>query len=96
MKMKNERTENGNNRQWIFGIFEKVMATLSSILSWRILWTEKPLVHGVTKSGTRLSNQHTFGIYGVNHTAVPCLTVNLVNRTESFTNILLLFLYDIC
>ena len=32
---------------------EKEMATSSSILAWRIPWTEEP---GVTKSQTRLSN----------------------------------------
>ena len=34
---------------------EKRMATHSSILAWRIPWTEKPgrlIVHGVTKSRT--------------------------------------------
>ena len=37
---------------------EKEMATHSSILAWKIPWTEEPgrLVHGVTKSRTRLSN----------------------------------------
>ena len=39
---------------------EKGMATLSSVLSWRITWTEEPgglhTVYGVTKSQTRLSN----------------------------------------
>ena len=34
---------------------EEGMATPSSILAWRIPWTEKP-VHGVTKSRTRLSS----------------------------------------
>ena len=37
---------------------EKGMATHSSILAWRILWTEEPgwtTVHGVTKNQTRLS-----------------------------------------
>ena len=42
---------------------EKVMATHSSILAWRILWTEEPggihTVHGVTKSAARLSDQHS-------------------------------------
>ena len=35
---------------------EKEMATHSSILAWRIPWTEEPgeLVHGVTQSWTRL------------------------------------------
>ena len=28
---------------------EKEMATRSSILAWRILWTEEPTVHGITK-----------------------------------------------
>ena len=31
------------------------MATHSSILAWKILWTEEPDVHGVAKSQTRLS-----------------------------------------
>ena len=39
---------------------EKEMATHSSILAWRIPWTDEPgglhTVHGVTKSRTRLSN----------------------------------------
>ena len=39
---------------------EKEMVTHSSILAWRIPWTEKPgrlhTVHGVAKSRTRLSN----------------------------------------
>ena len=37
---------------------EKGMATHSSILAWRIPWTEEPgraIVHGVAKSWTRLS-----------------------------------------
>ena len=37
---------------------EKGMATHSSILAWRIPWTEEPgraIVHGVAKSRTRLS-----------------------------------------
>ena len=36
-------------------LLEKGMATYSSILTWRIPWTEepgKPTVHGVTKSQT--------------------------------------------
>ena len=40
---------------------EKGMATHSSILAWRILWTKEPgraIVYGVPKSQTRLSNQH--------------------------------------
>ena len=39
---------------------EKRMATHSSVLAWRIPWTEEPggLVHGVKKRQTRLSNQH--------------------------------------
>ena len=37
---------------------EKEMATHSSILAWRIPWTEKPgsLVHGVAKSQTQVSD----------------------------------------
>ena len=38
---------------------EKGMATHSSIIAWRILWTEEPVdytVHGVTKTQTHLSN----------------------------------------
>ena len=37
---------------------EKVMATHSNTLAWKILWTEEPgrLVNGVAKSQTRLSD----------------------------------------
>ena len=38
------------------------MATHSSILAWRIPWTEEPgelQVHGVAKSWTQLSDSHT-------------------------------------
>ena len=38
---------------------EEGMATHSSILAWRFLWTEEPggaMAHGVAKSWTRLSN----------------------------------------
>ena len=39
---------------------EKEMAIHSSILAWKIPWTEEPgglhIVHGVTKSQTRLNN----------------------------------------
>ena len=38
---------------------EKGMTTCSSILAWRISWTEEPgglyIVHGITKSRTQLS-----------------------------------------
>ena len=34
---------------------EYEMATHSSILAWKIPWTEESTVHGVTKSQTRLS-----------------------------------------
>ena len=39
-------------------LLEKKMATHSSILVWRIPWTEEPggLVHGVTKSWKHLSD----------------------------------------
>ena len=41
---------------------EKEMATYSSILAWRIPWTEEPTVHRVAKSRTRLSDfTFTFG-----------------------------------
>ena len=47
---------------------EKEMATHSSILAWRIPWTEEPAwqatVHGVTKSRTRLgAHAHSFTPY---------------------------------
>ena len=35
---------------------EKEMATHSSILAWEISRTEEPIVHGVAKSWTQLSN----------------------------------------
>ena len=41
---------------------EEGMATHSSILAWKIPWTEEPgglLSIGVTKSGKRVSNSHT-------------------------------------
>ena len=34
------------------------MATHSSVLAWKIPWTEEPRVHQVTKSHTRLSDQY--------------------------------------
>ena len=39
---------------------EEGMATYSSILAWRIPWTEEPdrLVHGVAKSQTQLGDFH--------------------------------------
>ena len=37
---------------------EKGMATHSSILAWRIPWTEESTVHAVTKSWTWLSSFH--------------------------------------
>ena len=38
---------------------EKKRATRSSILAWRILWTEEPGgPRGVAKNQTRLSNKH--------------------------------------
>ena len=40
-------------------ILEKAMAPHCSILAWKIPWTEKPAVHGVVKSWTRL-NDFTF------------------------------------
>ena len=35
---------------------EKGMATHSSVLAWRIQWTEEPAVHWVANSQTRLSD----------------------------------------
>ena len=48
---------------------EKGMATISSILAWRILWAEEPgglqSVHRIAKSWTQLSNTFTFhGFWG--------------------------------
>ena len=42
----------------------------SSILAWKIPWTEKPIVHGTVKSGTRLkrlTDTHTH-THTVNYT----------------------------
>ena len=42
---------------------EEEMATHSSILAWKIPWTEEPggaTVHGVAKSWTRLSTWHYY------------------------------------
>ena len=42
---------------------EEEMATHSSILAWKIPWTEEPggaTVHGVAKSWTRLSTWHDY------------------------------------
>ena len=47
-----------NSREITFQM-EKEMATHSSILAWRIPWTEEPewaTVHGVAKSRTQLSD----------------------------------------
>ena len=35
---------------------EREMATHSSILIWKIPWTEEPTVHGASKSKTQLSD----------------------------------------
>jgi len=37
-------------------LMEKVMASHSSTLAWKIPWMEEPAVHGVAKSQTRLSD----------------------------------------
>ena len=55
---------------WAFRSLEKEMATHSSILAWRIPWTEEPwqaTVHGVAKSQTWLSmyTPWTFRILGL-------------------------------
>ena len=45
---------------WVpFYLLEEEMASHSSVLAWRIPWTEEPggaTVHGVAKSQTRLSD----------------------------------------
>ena len=41
---------------------EKEMATHSSTLAWKTPWTEKPGVHGVARSRTRLSD-FTFSFF---------------------------------
>ena len=42
---------------------EKGMATHSSVLAWRIPWTEKPgTVHGVAKGWTQLSDYHYYTV----------------------------------
>ena len=45
---------------WVRKNTKKGIATHSSILAWRVPWTEEPgvLVHGVAKSQTRLSDTH--------------------------------------
>ena len=40
---------------------EEGMATHSSILAWRILWTEEP--GGVAKSQTRLNDEHSLHFF---------------------------------
>ena len=46
---------------------EEEMATHSSILAWKISWTEEPgglqLVHGIAKSQTRLSDYHLLSFF---------------------------------
>ena len=45
---------------------EESMATRSSILAWRIPWTEEPggaTVHGVTKSWTRLKHAQSLSLF---------------------------------
>jgi len=57
-----ESAYNAGDPGLIFGLERspgKGMATHSSILNWRIPWTEEPsgfIVHGIAKSWTRLSN----------------------------------------
>ena len=53
---------------------EKGMAVHSSILAWRIPWTEEPSklqIHGVTKSQTRLSDSHTHSLDGTMVKSLP-------------------------
>ena len=57
-------------------LVEKGMATHSSILAWRIPWTEElggATVHGVTKSGTRLK-QLTLSRSHLGHHRAPNVT----------------------
>ena len=58
---------------------EEEMATHSSILPWRILWTEDPggLVHGVAKSRTQLSHfTFTFSNLPAVMTQIPPLVTS--------------------
>ena len=63
---------------------ENEMAIHSSILAWRIPWTEEPgsrsLVHGVTRSRFTFSQNYSL-IHGLQN--VPC-----VSRHESNTNLI--------
>ena len=62
--VKNQPAGTGDAKMWVQSLgqedpLEKGMATHSSILAWRIPWTEEPgglLVCGVTKCQTQLSN----------------------------------------
>ena len=66
---------------------EKEMATLSSILAWRISWTEEPSklhglqpqVHGVTKSRMWLSDSHT-DTHTHTHTHTHTLLLKMAGR----------------
>ena len=63
--VKNRLPEQETQETWVRslgqeGPLEKGMATHSSILAWRIPWTEKPGgLHGVTKSQTQLKRLST-------------------------------------
>ena len=58
------------------GPLEKGMTTHSSILAWRIPWTEEwAAIHGVAKNQIRLNDKHTH-----KH-------VSKVSRIQSFTSI---------
>ena len=64
---------------------EKEMATHSSLLAWKIPWTEEPTVHGAAKSRTQLSNfTFTYYVIKANLTAP---------RSLSFTSRQLMSLY---
>ena len=57
--VKNLPAKAGDIRDWVQSpgwedLLEKDMATHSSILAWRIPWTEEPTAHRVTQSWTRL------------------------------------------
>ena len=62
---------------------EKRMATHSSILAWRILWTEehgRVTIHGVATSWTRLSDSQS------THTALGRDPVKEVNANKETVN----------
>ena len=57
------------------------MATHSSILAWRIPWTEDT-VHGVTKSRTRLKQLSTHDLYPSDNISMPYPDVAIKNVSK--------------